>query len=194
MVYATPHSLHQGQEAPVGVIEWKSWKLTRKCRSSLAAESQAMADSVDMLNCVRLFFADCLHHVGIDLRRPDEVLKLLPESCAITDCKSLYDALEKNESLGLGLSEKRTSIEVTSTRQQMRATGINTRWVNSARQLADVLTKGTAPPAIVLKLQHSARWKIVWDANYTSAKNVRKAKRSAHFKKVSSSRDNRSAP
>ena len=125
MVYATSHSLHQGQEAPVGVIEWKSWKLTRKCRSSLAAESQAMADSVDMLNFVRLFFADCLHPVGIDLRRPDEVLKLLPESCAITDCKSLYDALE-NESLGLGLSEKRTSIEVTSTRQQMRATGIKT--------------------------------------------------------------------
>ena len=105
-----------------------------------------MADSVDMLNFVRLFFADCLHPVGIDLRRPDEVLKLLPESCAITDCKSLYDALEKNESLGLGLSEKRTSIEVTSTRQQMRATGIKTRWVNSDRQLADVLTKGTAPP------------------------------------------------
>ena len=86
-----------------------------------------MAGYVDMLNFVCLFFADCLHPVGIDLRRPDEVLKLLPEACAITDCKSLYDALEKNESLGLGLSEKRTSIEVTSTRQQMRATGINTK-------------------------------------------------------------------
>ena len=89
----------------MGVIEWTSWKLTRKCRSSLAAESQAMADSVDMLNFVRLYFAECLHPVGIDLRLPDEVLKLIPESCAITDCKSLYDALEKNESLGLGLSE-----------------------------------------------------------------------------------------
>ena len=95
LVYATSHALHKGQEAPVGVIEWKSWKLTRKCRSSLAAESQAMAGTVDMLNFVRLFFADCLHPVGIDLRRPDEVLKLLPESCAITDCKSLYDAWER---------------------------------------------------------------------------------------------------
>ena len=144
LIYATSHALHKGQEAPLGVIEWKSWKLTRKCRSSLAAESQAMADSVDMLNFVRLVFADCLHPEGIDLRRPDEVLKLLPESCAITDCKSLYDALEKNESLGLGLSEKRTSIEVTATRQHMRATGIKTKWVNPDRQLADVLTKATA--------------------------------------------------
>ena len=65
--------------------------------------------------------ADLTHAEGIDLRRPDEVCKLLPEAVAITDCKSLYDALEKNESLGLGLSEKRASIEVMATRQQMRA-------------------------------------------------------------------------
>ena len=95
----------------------------RNCRSSLSAESQAMADSVDMLNFVRLFIVDCIHPSGIDLRRPDEVLNLLPESCAIADCKSLYDALD-NESLGLGLSEQRTSIEVAATRQQMNATGI----------------------------------------------------------------------
>ena len=141
LVYASSHALHKGAEAPVGIIEWKSWKLSRKCRSSLSAESQAMADVVDVLNFIRLFFVDCIHSTGIDLRQPDEILKLLPESCAITDCKSLYDALEKNESLGLGLSEKRTSIEVTATRQQTRATGIETRWVNSGRQLADVSTK-----------------------------------------------------
>ena len=61
LIYATSHALHKGQEAPVGVIEWKSWKLGRKCRSSLAAESQAMADSVDMLQFVLLFFAECIH-------------------------------------------------------------------------------------------------------------------------------------
>ena len=100
----------------------------------------------------------------------DEVYQLLPEAIAITDCKSLYDALEKNESLGLGLSEKRTSIEVMATKQQMRATGLKTKWVNSDRQLADVLTKAIAPPASILRLQTFGRWKIVWDENFTSAK------------------------
>ena len=95
MLYSSTHDLHKGEEAPIGIIDWKSWKLTRKCRSSLSAESQAMADSVDMLNFVRLFFADLIHAKGVDLRRPDEILQLLPESYAITDCKSLYDALEK---------------------------------------------------------------------------------------------------
>merc|ERR1712155_198843 len=182
LVYASSHAVHEGHEAPVGIIDWKSWKLSRKCRSSLSAESQAMADSIDILNFIRLFFADCLHPEGIDLRRPDEILKLLPESCAITDCKSLYDALEKNESLGLGLSEKRTSIEVTATRQQMRATGINARWANSDRQLADVLTKPTAPASSIQRLQHTGRWKFLWDADFTSAKNIRKEKRDKHFK------------
>ena len=118
-----------------------------------------MADSVDMLNFVRLFFADLIQKESIDLRRPDEAFKLLPESAAITDCKSSHDALEKSESRGLGLSEARTSIDVMATRQQMRATGIKTRWVNSDRQLADVLTKATASPASILRLQTSGRWK-----------------------------------
>ena len=65
-----------------------------------------MADSVDILIFIRLFCADCLRPDGIDLIPPDRVLQMLPESCAIADCKCLYDALEKNESLGLGLSEK----------------------------------------------------------------------------------------
>ena len=110
------------------------------------------------------------------------MLQLLPESCAIPDCKSLYDALEKNESLGLGLSEKRTSIELTATRQPMRATSIKTRWVNNGRQLADVLTKPTAPAASIQRLQQTGRWKIVWDADFTSAKNLRTEKRDNHFK------------
>ena len=66
----------------------------------------------------------------------------------------------------------------------MQATGIQTKWVNSDRQLADVLTKATASPASILKLQNTGRWKIVWDETFTSAKNLRKEKRDAHFKKV----------
>ena len=105
LVYASSHALHAGQEAPVGIIEWKSWKLSRMCRSSLSAESQAMADSIDILNLISLF-SDCLHPEGIDLRQPDRVLQLLPESCAITDGKSLYDALEKMNPWGSAFQRK----------------------------------------------------------------------------------------
>ena len=140
-----------------------------------------MADAIDTLNFVRLFIADCSHAKGIHLRQPDRILQLLPEACANIDCKSLYDALEKNESVGLGLSEKRTSIEVAATRQQMHATCIKTRWVNSDRQLADVLTKPTALAASMLRLQQIGRWKFVWDADFTLAKNLRTEKTGTTF-------------
>ena len=76
LVYASSHALTKGEEAPVGVIDWKSLKLSRTCRSSLSVESQAMADAIDILNFIRLFFADCLHPEGIDLRRPDGILRM----------------------------------------------------------------------------------------------------------------------
>ena len=100
----------------------------------------------------------------------------------ITDCKSLYDALARSESQGLGLSEKRTAIEVTATRQQMEATGINCKWVNSDRQLADSLTKPMAANAMQ-QLCRSGHWKIIFDESFTSAKKVKKQIRDEAFKK-----------
>ena len=96
---------------------------------------------------------------------------------------SLYDALERSESAGLGLSEKRTAIEVTATQEVMRETGISTRWVNSDRQIADVLTKPQVPAHNLQALQSTGRWKIVFDDQFTSAKKLRKAARDATLKK-----------
>ena len=138
----------------MGLMDWKSWSLKRICRSSLSAESQSAADTVDTLNFVRLFAADCIFAPGVDLRKTDTALKLLPESIVVTDCKSLYDALARSESQGLGLQEKRTAIEVAATRQQMEATGLQCKWVNSDRQLADSLTKPMASHAMRLQFRH----------------------------------------
>ena len=155
----------------------------RKVRSSLAAESQALADAVDNLNYMRLFFAECILHDSIDLRQADHVLSMLPRAHVITDCKSLYDALERSESAGLGLAEKRTAIEVTATRDTMRETGISTRWVNSDRQIADVLTKPQVPSHNLQALQSTGRWKIVFDDKFTSAKKLRKEARDENLKR-----------
>ena len=117
------------------------------------------------------------------MRRVDEVLAhYVPQAQVVTDCKSLYDALERSESLTLGLAEKRTSIEVQAIKQQMLATNMVTKWVNSDRQLADVLTKPQVPTTNCLTLQRTGRWKIVFDETFTSAKKRRKEARDGHFK------------
>ena len=183
LLFFADKDLLDGKESSVSIMDWKSWKLKRKVRSSLAAESQALADAVDNLNYLRLFFAECLISDSIDLRQSDRVLSMMPKAHVITDCKSLYDALERSESAGLGLSEKRTAIEVTATREVMRETGISTRWVNSDRQIADVLTKPQVPAHNLQALQSTGRWKIVFDDQFTSAKKLRKAARDANLKK-----------
>ena len=155
--------------SPMSLMDWKSWALKRVCRSSLSAESQAAADTVDTLNFVRLFAADFLLAPGVDLRKTDKILTLVPESIIVTDRKSLYDALARSESQGLGLAEKRTAIEVAATRQQMEATGVSCKWVNSDRQLADSLTKPMCAHAMK-QLCTSGYWKIIFDENFTAAK------------------------
>ena len=99
----------------------------------------------------------------------------------VTDCKSLYDALARSESQGLGLSEKRTAIEVTATRQQMEATSIECKWVNSDRQLADSLAKPMSAHAM-RELCSNGHWKIIIDQNFVAAKKVKRAVRDADFK------------
>ena len=131
--------------------------------------------------CCRLFAADLLEPIGVDLRKTDQVLAMLPTSIMVTDCKSLYDALARSESQGLGLSEKRTAIEVTATRQQMEATGIICKWVNSDRQLADSLTTPMASTAMQ-QLCKYGNWKIEFDETFTSAKKVKKFVRAEAFK------------
>ena len=64
----------------------------------------------------------------------------------------------------------------------MLATNIVTKWVNSDRQLADVLTKPQVPTTNCLTLQRTGRWKIVFDETFTSAKKRRKEARDGHFK------------
>ena len=145
-------------------MDWKSWALKRACRSSLSAESQASAGTVDTLNYIRLLATDFLMAAGMDLRQTDKLLSLVPKSIMITDCKSLYDALARSESQGLGLAEKRTAIEVAATRQQMEATGVDCKWVNSDRQLADSLTKPMVAHAMRQLCSHGM-WKIIFDEN-----------------------------
>ena len=191
LIYFADKSLLNGAEAPVSVMDWKSWKLKRKARSSLAAESQAMADAVDVLNYLRLFFMECLVPYNMDLRRTDEILENTPTAHVITDCKSLYDALERSETAGLGLAERRTSIEVAATRDSMRHTNITTKWVNSDRQLADILTKPTVPNHAIHALQQTGKWKIIFDASFTSAKNLRKQRRDTAVKQNTQSAQQR---
>ena len=50
------------------------------------------------------------------------------------------------------------------------------KWVNSDRQLADVLTKQGVLTENLDRALQSNEWRIVFDSSFTSAKNLRKQK------------------
>ena len=142
MIFACHKDLLDGKEAVISLLEWKSWTFKRVCRSSMSAECQAMAEALDNLNFIRLFWEVLIGCVPVKLKLDqDAVLKDAPLSCLVTDCKGLFDAVNRSQSAGLGLSEKRTAIEALSIRQITTASNVSVKWVNSDRQLADILTK-----------------------------------------------------
>ena len=159
-------------EKPIAltIIDWQSRKLTRMCRSSLSAEPQAASAAVDELERLKVFAAAMVNPL-IDISI-NETMAMFGESPLITDAKSLYDAAQSVSS-GLRLSEKRTAIEVTIVRERLEALHGHWRWVNSAQQLADGLTKPTARDIFAEQLRRNVH-QLKYDPTYTAAKKVDK--------------------
>ena len=84
-------------------------------RSSLAGETQACVETLDMLELTEVFYA-----LFLDPWKSlsDVIFEKQQKSPVITDAKSLYDALESSESSTRNLAERRTAIEVTAIRQR----------------------------------------------------------------------------
>ena len=76
-------SMEQGRPMPLTIADWASRKLTRVCRSSLSAESQAAANAVDQLEWVKVYIAFLLDPT-VDIRA-DETMHILGTSPVITD-------------------------------------------------------------------------------------------------------------
>ena len=116
--------------AKASLIDWKSGRVKRVVRSTLAAEA-CMADSgID----AGRFIALCLGELfGLGLAT-DGQLSL--EHYHATDCRSLYDAVLQNSA---SMEEKRTLLTVKAIRGALSFRHM--RWVPTDMMFADGLTK-----------------------------------------------------
>ena len=170
---AAERGLLTGSEQLCSILDWKSFKLKRVARSSLSAEVQAFAEALDALEFLKLMLAEALSAKPLNLRKDaDKHIAEICPSVLVTDCKSLYDAVERSQSTGLNLAERRTSIEVLSCRERLHATSMELKWVNSDRQLADGLTKAAAAWKLT-QFQIKPVWRIVFDPTFTAAKKLK---------------------
>ena len=116
-----------------GLIDWKSSRSKRVCRSTLAAEAVSADSAADRLAYVQyalgeLVFGVAAHRVGPRLR-----------ALLATDCKSLYDSVSSPNPT---VEDKRSLVNIRSIQEVVSRNTIH--WIPTALQMADSLTKVSA--------------------------------------------------
>ena len=161
----------EGVKCPMSTVSWRSFKLPRVCRSSLAAECQSLSSSLEELMMAKAFLAK--------LQRPLDELKYLKDDlkqdCAvITDCKALYDCIQR-ETIQQA-TDKRVAIEALVIKDLLKDLACQWKWISSERQLADGLTKIGARQSFVERYK-GGHVQLVSDETYTAAKKKTKEQR-----------------
>jgi hypothetical protein len=119
------------QETPCSPTDHRSCRTKRVVRSPLAAEACVADGTADSGHYDAAFLKEAL----FGTRATDGRMPSTPISVA-TDCHSLYGAIQKHTG---NLEGKRTLIDIASIKESKTNGGI--RWVPTARQWADGLTK-----------------------------------------------------
>ena len=137
LILATTKQIDEVQPAAVSPITWFSKKIARVVSSTLASETYALSGALDLLSWIRIHWSWLLDPT-IRWQTPEETLTSLPEAFAVVDCKSLYDLLQKTSVPQC--SEYRNMLEALVIRDRLRE-GVTVKWVHSAAQMAESLTK-----------------------------------------------------
>ena len=156
-----------GQRCNIGLVSWSSFKLRRVSRSSLAAETQALADAEDELHYCRVLWLE-LTGTHVKLERSDEAVQALPAVLCI-DARAIYDVLV-NRRTTVSMVEKRTALELTGFMQKQQATGLQVRWVHGEANLADAMTKSGADLVLQRFFDAGQQWAIVFDTALSAKK------------------------
>ena len=139
------------RKSKVSILSWRSTKLKRRVSSTLAGEALSFSQSLGEMEWLQVMFRDIVYG---DVCRKDWRSTLLPfigllreecelheklKECAITDAKSLYDAILKNNPTSR--QDRRTSIELAIISEIMSKTKGLLRWSPHPKMIADALTK-----------------------------------------------------
>ena len=172
LVFVTGPEVFTPAGDAASLAEWKSHKIRRRCRSTLAAETMSLDAATD----AALFTRELLAEICIEGYQPTHSGRLdetiFPTSMA-TDCRSLFDLLIKDGPLS-STQEKRLTLDIGALREvaeELEPTGEMMkeiyRWVPTNVQRADHLTK--LKPAAELREILDRNWiSMVADEETTS--------------------------
>ena len=121
--------LLRGKSGMFSPLTWQSKRIRRVARSTLAAETLALADAIDN----GVFLCTLFNELTCGLSKPEN----LKVTC-ITDNHSLFDAMKSTKHV----SEKRLRLDINGIKEFLQTSpGNKIVWVETCFQLADCLTK-----------------------------------------------------
>jgi len=159
--YVHRDMLERGVAGPVSLASWSTHKLRRVCRSSLAAEAQAMSECEAELFINRILWQELLGK-NVDLSNP-ATTAALTTAALVTDAKALYDMLQQKDIPQMNAKEQHTALEMLGLAQHLMEQKTILRWCNSDQQLSDGLTKTGAQDKVAKFLNNGQRWNLVFD-------------------------------
>ena len=109
-------------------LAWESKKIRRVVKSTLAAETLAVSDAVDVAYYLGSMLSEIIFGV-----RDENVIPIV----SYVDNYSLFENAYSTKNV----NEKRLRIDLASLKQLIQEGHVNLRWIESGRQLADCLTK-----------------------------------------------------
>ena len=130
VLITTPHCTEVVTKG--NLVDWKSNRSARVCRSTLAAEAIACDDCVDRTFYANAMLSELLS--GVKAHKNPTGWRL--HQLQVTDCKSLYDAVAAENPR---TTEKRTYVDIRSIQEYINPKTIH--WVPTTVQWADGLTK-----------------------------------------------------
>ena len=160
-------ALESGTASKYHILDWRSFKLARVARSTLAAEGQAASEAADA-HLFATTFLKAMTTASYHLQQPDPY-SWINASALVIDAKALYDVLSRDALQATSSSDKRTFLEPLVTRDKLREAKAHIRWVSSERQYADGLTKTSAAQLLADRLRvHEPR--LMEDSTYQAAR------------------------
>ena len=129
IVTLTPSQVSEAV-TPCAVVDWKSGRSARVCRSTLASEACAADEGTDRGSHINAALSEILY------LKPAHQLGSRMSQKQCTDCKSLYDCVIAENP---AVSDRRSLLQIRSVQQSVHPHGMH--WVPTTKMHADGLTK-----------------------------------------------------
>ena len=166
---AADKSIHEGAEADISILAYRSHKNPKAGGSTLLNEAHAFSTSLADGEWIASWIG-LAKSLDYDLtkrntlNREIKIVNIMStkdcstETTTVTDAKSLYDAVNQPQYTG---AEKRAALEICVIKDSLESLGGQAKWVPHELNPADCLTKLAGNAAPLLELMRRSTYKLV---------------------------------